>query len=180
LVAFLVSVKDKASGVPASKRYNSMVEAIPMRGPLERIPSIPLLRGALLPALVTCFVLAGCGSTQNIELAKGAVGQFHTQLDTEQYKAVYTAADAGFHSSMSETDFTNLLNAIHRKLGTVKKSDLRNMRMSWYFGRGAMVSLVYDTTFDSGKGVESFVWHLNNHQPALYSYYISSNDLIIK
>jgi hypothetical protein len=151
-----------------------------MRGLTPPIPSIVLLRRSFLLALVACFLFAGCGSTQNIELAKGAVDQFHSQLDTEQYRAVYTAADDGFHRSMSETDFTNLLNAIHRKLGTVKKSDLRNMRMSWYFGRGAMVSLVYDTTFDSGKGVESFVWHLNNNQPALYSYYISSNDLIIK
>jgi hypothetical protein len=156
------------------------VEAIVTRGFISQIPSAFLVRLVLLPTFATCFFLAGCGSTQNIELAKGAVEQFHSQLDTEQYKAVYAAADDGFHRSMSETDFTNLLNAIHRKLGVVKKSDLRNMRLSWNFGRGATVSLVYDTTFDSGRGVESFVWHLNNNQPALYSYYISSNDLIIK
>jgi hypothetical protein len=156
------------------------MEATEMRGPIARIASAHLRRRAFLPVFFACFLVAGCGSTQNIELAKGAVEHFHTQLDTEQYKAVYTAADDGFHRAMSETDFTNLLNAIHRKLGVVKKSDLRNMRMSWNFGRGATVSLVYDTTFDSGRGVESFVWHLNNNQPALYSYYINSNDLIIK
>jgi Protein of unknown function (DUF4019) len=176
----LAPAKSRTTAQVSPQSYNFIVEAIPMRGPIVRIPAIYLLRRVLPLVFAACFLFGGCGSVQNMELAKGAVGQFHAQLDMEQYGAVYTAADNKFHSSMSETDFTNLLHAIHRKLGTVQKSDLRNSRMSWYFGQGAMVRLVYDTTFATGKGVETFVWHFNDNQPSLYSYYISSNDLIIK
>jgi uncharacterized protein YcfL len=151
-----------------------------MRAPDVRVPSIRLFRRFCLSVLAVFFLSAGCGSTQNIELAKDAVEQFHTQLDTEQYKAVYTAADDKFHSSITEADFSNLLEAIHRKLGMVQKSDLRNTRLYWYPGQGSSVTLVYSTTFTAGKGVESFVWRMNNNRAALYSYYINSNDLIVK
>jgi hypothetical protein len=134
-----------------------------------------------MPIVVACLLLSSCGSvTGNVELAKSAVVQFHSQLDTEQYSAVYATTDNKFHNFTGEADFTRLLEAVHRKLGTVRGSSLRNMNVGWFAGQGATVTLVYDTTFSSGSGTEEFVWHIADDRALLYGYHINSNDLITK
>ena len=134
---------------------------------------------ALLVA-ASCL-LASCGSSsKNVQLAQNSVGMFHAQLDTEQYSSIYAAADDKFHAAMSEGDFVKLLQAIHNKLGTVRESSLRNTGVAWFAGQGASVTLVYDTRFSDGAGMEQFVWHIKDNQTSLYSYRINSNDLITK
>lgn len=113
-------------------------------------------------------------------MAKRNVGQFHAQLDTEQYAAIYAACDDKFHRATSELDFVKLLETIHRKLGSVQASSLRNTGIAWFAGQGATVTLVYDTKFSEGNASERFVWHIRNESAALYSYNINSNDLITK
>jgi hypothetical protein len=129
----------------------------------------------------SCVLLSSCGSaTKSLELAKQNVEQFHSQLDTEQYPAVYASADEKFHQVTSESDFTKILQAIHRKLGNVQQSSLRSMNVGWHTGQGETVSLVYDTTFAQGTGTEQFVWHVKDNDAALYGYHINSTDLISK
>lgn len=126
-------------------------------------------------------LLASCGSSsKNVQLAENNVGMFHAQLDTEQYNSIYAAADDKFHAASSEGDFVKLLQAIHNKLGTVQESSLRNTGVAWFAGQGATVTLVYDTRFSDGTGIERFVWHIKDNQASLYSYRINSNDLIMK
>jgi hypothetical protein len=108
------------------------------------------------------------------------VEQFHTQLDTEQYSAIYAASDEKFHQATSESDFVKLLEAIHRKLGSVQESNLRNTGVAWYAGQGATVTLVYQTKFAEGTGSERFVWHVKDNDAALYRYEINSNELVTK
>jgi hypothetical protein len=127
-----------------------------------------------------CF-LVSCGSSgKNVQLAESNVGMFHAQLDTEQYSSIYSAADEKFHAATSEGDFVKLLQAIHNKLGAVQESNLRNTGVAWFAGEGASVTLVYDTKFSGGAGVEQFVWHIKDNQASLYSYRINSNDLVSK
>lgn len=137
---------------------------------------------SILPVMLfAACVLTSCGTTnQNVELAKENVGVFHAQLDTEQYNAIYAAADDKFHSATTEAEFAKLLQAIHSKLGTVRQANLRNKGVAWYTGQGATVTLVYDTKFSDGAAAEQFVWHIKDNQATLYSYRINSNDLITK
>jgi hypothetical protein len=126
-----------------------------------------------------CLAVAACSSASSgIALAKEGVGQFHQQLDSEQYDVLYTAADAKLHGMTSKSDFTKLLTAVHRKLGAVQQANLRNTGISWYAGQGETVTLVYETTFTSGSGTEQFVWHITGNEAKLYGYHINSNDLI--
>lgn len=135
---------------------------------------------ALFLVAASC-VLASCGSSsKNVQLAESSVGMFHAQLDTEQYVSIYAAADEKFHAATSEGDFVKLLQAVHTKLGSVRESSLRNTGVAWFAGQGATVTLVYDTKFSDGTGMEQFVWHIKDDQPSLYSYRINSNDLITK
>jgi hypothetical protein len=128
-----------------------------------------------------CVLLSSCGSsTKSVDLAKQSVGMFHAQIDTEQYAAVYAACDEKFHQATSESDFVNLLGAVHRKLGTVQQSNLRNTGIAWFSGQGATVTLVYDTKFSDGTAIEKFVWHIKDENASLYTYNINSNELVTK
>ena len=133
--------------------------------------------------LVTCcasILLSSCSSTKNVALAQQNVEQFHSQLNSEHYTAVYAACDEKFHQATSESDFVKLLQAVHRKLGNVEGSSLRNTGVAWFAGQGATVTLLYETRFAEGTGIEKFVWHMKDNGAALYGYNINSNELVTK
>jgi len=112
-----------------------------------------------------------------VELAKQNVEQFHSKLDSEQFAGLYAASDEKFHQATSEPDFIKLLDAVHRKLGNVQQS---NTGVAWFAGQGATVTLVYETKFAQGTGMEKFVWHIKDNGAALYGYNINSNELVTK
>jgi hypothetical protein len=124
--------------------------------------------------------MSACGSGRNIGLAAQAVEEFHSQLNSERYSLLYAHADAKFHSATTESDFTQLLQTVRQKLGTVQSSSRRSTGVAWFAGQGATVTLVYDTSFASGVGTEQFVWHVKDDRATLYGYHISSNNLIAK
>jgi hypothetical protein len=93
--------------------------------------------GLAISVYAGCVLLASCGSpTKSIALAKESVDRFHSQLDFEQYSAIYAAADGKLHAATTEADFIKLLQAIHRKLGNVQNSSLKGENISWYAGQG--------------------------------------------
>ena len=128
--------------------------------------------------------LHACRSTledpTNVQNAAKGVEQFHSQLDSEQYQAIYAAADEGFQKVTSEPDFSALLQAVHKKLGKVQTSKRSNFQVGISTGQGSTVTLVYDTTFEQGSGSEQFIWHMRDNQPMLLGYHIASNALILK
>ena len=126
------------------------------------------------------ILLTSCGSGKDIAAAQQGVGQFHSQLDSEQYHEIYAAADDSFHKATTETDFIALLQAIHRKLGKTQKSEQRTFQVGWYTGTGKTVTLGYDTNFAGGAASEQFVWGLRGDQPVLLGYHVTSNALITK
>jgi hypothetical protein len=126
-------------------------------------------------------LLCSCGSSiKSLELAEQNVQQFHSELDSEQYAAVYAASDEKFHEATTESDFVKLLEAVHRKLGNVQQANLRNTGVAWFAGQGATVTLVYETKFAEGTGTEQFIWHVKDNGAALYRYQINSNELVTK
>ncbi|MGA7853177.1 MAG: DUF4019 domain-containing protein [Candidatus Acidiferrales bacterium] len=113
-------------------------------------------------------------------MAKQNVQVFHAQLDTEQYAAAYAASDEKLHQTTTQSDFIKFLGAVHRKLGNVQQSNLRNTGVAWFAGQGATVTLVYETKFAEGSGTEQFVWHVKDNAALLYGYHINSNELVTK
>jgi hypothetical protein len=144
-------------------------------------PSSTRIHSLATMLCAACILLSSCGtSTKSMDLAKQNVVEFHSQLDSQQYTAVYAACDDKFHQATSESEFVKLLGAIHRKLGNVQQSNLRNSGVAWFAGQGATVTLIYDTRFAEGSGSERFVWHIKDNVAALYSYNINSNELVEK
>ena len=92
-------------------------------------------QGFALCSLMLLLVTASCNSAKNTELAEQGASIFHSQLNAEQYHAIYEPADKEFRNAMSETDFVALLQAIHRKLGNFQKSKLQSSQVSWIAGK---------------------------------------------
>lgn len=134
-------------------------------------------------ALVIAFLsvlLTSCGVSKDLQKADQAVGDFHSQFDSEQYQSIYEGATDAFHKATSEADFTALLQAIHRKLGKVQQSRRQYFHINFNTSQGEVISLEYSTNFDGGPGNESFVWQFDGNRPVLLSYHINSNALIMK
>lgn len=134
----------------------------------------------LIALLMVCLLVDSCSSSANKQLAEDGVTQFHLQLDSGQYNAIYNGTDEKFRQVSSEKDFTLLLDAVHRKLGRVQNAELKNFQIGWYAGQGQTVTLIYHTQFAEGRADERFVWHISGGQPLLVGYNINSNDLITR
>ena len=143
--------------------------------------SIARRAGWVVLVSLALLAMCSCGSaTKDTAAAKQAVLEFHSQLDAGRYTALYESADPKLRRITTETDFTKLLDAVHRKLGTVRQSDMRAWNAAWYAGQGTTITLTYNTTFSAGSGTEQFIWHVNDGRPLLYGYNINSAELIEK
>ncbi len=130
----------------------------------------------LIALLVICN---SCSLTKGKGIAEAAVAQFHSQYNAEQFREIYAQADNEFKKSASETDFVTLLEALHRKLGTVKQSN----ETGWGVNAtplGTMATLAYEVEFSEGKGTEQFVFHISGDKATLYHYNVNSPLLITK
>jgi len=120
-----------------------------------------------------------CSLTKGKGIAEAAVVQFHKQFNAEQFHDIYAQADDGFKKEVNEADLTELLQAVHRKLGTVKQANAA----SWGVNAtptGTMATLTYDVEFSEGKGREQFVYHVTGDKALLYHYNVNSPLLITR
>ena len=113
------------------------------------------------------------------QLAEPAVEKFHAQFNEEKYNEIYTQADEGFRNSATEQDLINLLSAMHRKLGTVTKTNSNGWHVNTTTA-GTFATVTYETEFTEGKGTEQFVLRITDDKALLFNYHINSNELITK
>jgi hypothetical protein len=119
--------------------------------------------------------LSGCASErQNLELVEHAVDLFHSQLDSEDYLAIYQAAGANMKEATSESDFVNFMQDVHRTLGSVQNSVQKGTTFELAQGT---IRINYDTTFAGGTAREQFVWGFKDDKAILYDYRIDSKDI---
>lgn len=131
--------------------------------------------------ILMLFCLTACSSVKSdLSLTDQAVTRFHQQLDSEQYHAIYSGSHAEFRKQAPEDDFVSFAQAVHRKLGHVRYTSLKNFQVRWLAGKGTVVTLFYETQFEEAKAGETFNWQVNDGKPLLYGYNISSNALVTK
>jgi hypothetical protein len=147
----------------------------PLFGPAR--PALVSLSVSLLTlALVSCAGFAAKGE------AETAVATFHQMLDAEQYAEIYEATDDLFKGATTPATFTEVLRAVHKKLG-----DVRTANQTGFYSRdqagtnaGAYISLTYDTEFAEGHATESFNWRVTSGKVRLAGYNINSALLITR
>jgi hypothetical protein len=133
--------------------------------------------------LVVCAgILVGsssCSLTKGKGIAEAAVTQFHSRYNAGQFHEIYVETDEGFKKTTSEADLVTMLEALHRKLGTVNQSNQGGWGVN-ATTTGTMVTLGYDVDFSEGKGTEQFVFHVSGDKAMLYNYHVNSALLITK
>jgi hypothetical protein len=87
--------------------------------------------------------------------------------------------DEEFKKATTEADFVALLEALRRKLGTVRQASPAGWKVN-STPMGTMVSLGYNVEFTEGKGTEQFVYHLREDKAVLINYNVNSPLLITK
>jgi hypothetical protein len=112
-------------------------------------------------------------------LAESEVPKFHEYLDAGRFEELYNQSSDNLKNTASKEDFVKLATAIHNKLGNVVESKSNSYNIN-YNTSGTFVTLVYETSFASGKGTEKFAYRIKDHKAILNGYWINSNDLITK
>jgi hypothetical protein len=135
----------------------------------------------LASGLVLLAVLgsSSCSAMKQKKAADDAVTQFHAQLNEERYHEIYGLVSDDFHKATSEREFTELLAAVHHKLGAVETSSPGAWRIN-YNPSGTVVRANYETRFSEGKATEEFSWVISGNQTYLLRYHINSKELITK
>ncbi len=141
---------------------------------LRRVTGVAL---AFLSTLLLIFTCA-CSAGKAKGLAEDGVTRFHSQLNSGQFREIYSGASEAFRKSDTETGMTDFFSAIHRKLGNAKNADQQSFFVN-FTTSGTMVTLTYRTVFENDTATEQFVWKVED-QPLLVSYRIDSRALITK
>ncbi len=139
---------------------------------------------AVASLAATAVLAAGCsfscsGFGKGKEDADRAVSEFHDRFNQGQFDAIWEASGDELKRATPQRDFTALLAAVRRKLGDVTGStgkgwNIRSLNLTTY------VALQHETTFATGKAVESFQFVVRDGRATLIGYNVSSPDLILR
>jgi hypothetical protein len=133
----------------------------------------------LVMSLFTASACSLTGFTKGKGIAEAAVIQFHNQYNAGQFRQIYTQADETFKKYGSSADFISLLEALSRKLGTMKQS----AQSGWHVEAttiGTIVTLDYHVEFSKGKGTERFIFRVSGDKALLRNYNVNSPLLLLK
>jgi Protein of unknown function (DUF4019) len=141
-------------------------------------------RWPLFACLMVSLLLPACAGPLSIyesyTSAAAAVDRFHSQFNAGRFAAIYDAADPEFKASTNKADFTQLLDAVHRKLGAFEAEKQVHFSQGWTMRQGTLVTLDYETTYAQGKAREHFVWRPRNSDALLVEYRVDSRALIVR
>ena len=122
--------------------------------------------------------LAGCSVGADIPAAQKAVVRFHTMLDAGQSAQIARDSAAEMKGATTEPKLTALLDAVHRKLGTVKKAQQNGWNDQVNTG-GHFITLNYATSYTRGEAIETFVFKIADGQAKLAGYNVNSDAMLI-
>jgi hypothetical protein len=122
--------------------------------------------------------LAGCNASVDVGEAQHAIELFHFELDQAQYGAIWKTTGSAMRGATQEGDFTQLLIAVHGKLGKVAETSQTGWNVNYNTG-GTFVSVMMHTRFAHGTADENFLFRSGDKgQMQLEGYHINSMDLI--
>jgi hypothetical protein len=134
----------------------------------------------LIIGTIFLFLTISCSSIMKGKaLGETAVEKFHNQINAKQFSEIYNQADDEFKKSVTEQQWSDLLNMVHRKLGTVTKSDQSGWNTNSTTA-GTFATITCEVEFAEGKGTEQFVFHIIDDKALLYNYNVTSPLLIPK
>ena len=111
-------------------------------------------------------------------MSAAGVQRFHEQLNAGRYEEIWDGGDEVFRAAGNQQEFSQLLAAVHRKLGNAGPASLSNLHVN-ATTNGTFIIAVYSTQFDRGPAVETFTWKKHGDEAKLCGYNIQSNLLVL-
>jgi hypothetical protein len=127
--------------------------------------------------VVIAALTVSCSFAKDEEQGKRAVEKFHQQLNAGQYQEIYQQGDDKFKEAVTEADFTPILEAVRRKLGTVQKATFVGGNVN-SGTMGTVATLQYEVEFSEGKGTEKFSFLVSGEEAKLLRYDVNSPAFI--
>ena len=145
------------------------------------LPSLPRISSLAL-TIVLALAVSACAGFAAKGDAETGVATFHGMLDAERYSEIYAQTDELFKKATTEAQFTEILQAVHRKLGVVRSTSQTNLYSREQAGTnaGSYLSLTYSTQFAEGPATESFNWRVADGKVHLAGYNIQSSLLVTR
>jgi hypothetical protein len=125
--------------------------------------------------LAAAAALAGCSMGQDMSATDSAVADFHAKLNAGQFKAITDAS--GPEIKNDSGGFTQLVEAIHTKLGTFRSTARQGFNDNINNGDHTFTAS-YASVYSSGPATENFVYRLNSGKPVLIGYHVESAALL--
>jgi hypothetical protein len=136
-------------------------------------------QAAPLLLALSCIFVASCGAKKDLTSTNSAVAKFHAQLDAGNFDQIYADSDDAMKQAITKGKFTDLLSAVHRKLGNVKSAIRKTFFINWDTS-GETIRVTYETQFESDNTEEQFVFTVSGKEAKLVGYHINSDVLITK
>lgn len=133
-------------------------------------------RPASVWLLVLPLLLASCAGTAD---AKRGVASFRARAAQTSFSEIYWRAAPEFRQSATEEQFLRVMTALNRKLGSWTSAG----EPGWNVTRGTagqVVNLTYQSQFAKGAVSEQFTWRIEDGEPILLAYHVTSPLLITK
>src|SRR5262245_48524795 len=106
---------------------------------------------APIVAAVVLICLTACSASQDIDTATAAVAQFRELMTAHKFDQIYSDGADELRKSTTEQNLTRLLDAVDRKLGTVKSAQSNGWTVN-YNTSGTSVTMKFKTQFEKGTG----------------------------
>jgi hypothetical protein len=139
--------------------------------------------GQWLMSAALCGMLTLTGCTQLADASKDGEkldADAHSAMSRGDWKSIYADADPQMRSDTSEEKFGALFTAIAKKLGNPVSSKQTRWNLNATTS-GTYLRSECETKFsNNASGTETFEWKKTDGKYRLYSYHISSDDLITR
>lgn len=133
----------------------------------------------IIGSIVLLVTLSCTTIMKGKEEAQAGVSKFHSQFNERKFSQIFDDSDEEFRSTVTKEQLTELLEAVHRKLGSVKNSNQVNWKVQTT-PSGTFARVTYQVDFSEGKGTEEFVFRVSDGKAQLVSYNVNSPLLITK
>ncbi len=107
------------------------------------------------------------------ESGERAAAKFHERLDAQKYDEIYDDLADDFKKVTSKEDARQLFEAVSKKLGKVKSTQLQSWN-SQTTTAGSFTNLIYQTEFELDKGEENFTLVINGDEAKIAGYHVNS------
>jgi len=97
--------------------------------------------------------------------------RFRQRYEQRNYSAIYAMTDERLRATTTEAQLTTSLTAVRERLGSITRSrEVGHLGRAVPNSRDVDIVVVFDSVFQRGVGIETFVWHVT---PSNLTYLVS-------